>query len=101
MQAVLPLIEATAVRTVLCVPKYADVDVCVVYGGELDLAEKVQAVGGRGDTNRLEIAGGEGREVAVGDFLYGTEVLWFVFWKGQKAPRNGLKRAYCRDCDEA
>lgn len=57
----------------------AHVQVAVGRGGDADLAQQMDAVGGLGDAHGLEVGAAEGREVAVGEVLHGGEVLRLVF----------------------
>lgn len=47
-------------------------------GGDADLAQQVDAVGGLGDAHRLEVGAAEARELAVGEVLHRGEVLGLV-----------------------
>lgn len=57
----------------------AHVEVAVGRGGDADIAQQMDAVGGLGDAHGLEVGAAEGREVAVGEVLHRGEVLGLVF----------------------
>lgn len=61
VKLVLPLVCAAAVGAILRRPKDTDVNVGVVDGGDLDLAEQVQSIRGIGNANGLEVGCGERR----------------------------------------
>jgi hypothetical protein len=79
VQLVFPLIGAAPIGTVLGRAEDANVDVCVVDGGDLNLAKEVQAVCRDGNANSLKVRGGEGSQIVVGKILDGAEVLRLVF----------------------
>lgn len=78
VQAVLALICAAAVCTILRRSEDTYMYVTIIYSWESDLAEEMQSVGRDRNADRLEVMGGERGQFGVRDPFDGAEVLGLV-----------------------
>lgn len=60
VQTIFSFVQTTSVRPVLSSPKYADVDIAVFQGGQLDLAKEMQTIRCDSHANGFEVVCGEG-----------------------------------------